>query len=39
MGVKGVCEPDDAPAIGERVSLSFAAGRVHLFDPTSERRL
>ena len=37
--VKGVCEPDDAPVIGETVPLGFAAGRVHLFDPKGEQRL
>jgi ABC-type sugar transport system ATPase subunit len=37
--VKGICEPDDAPAIGQRVGLGFVAARVHLFDPTTEQRL
>jgi ABC-type sugar transport system ATPase subunit len=37
--VKAVADPDQTPAIGERVRLGFAAGRVHLFDPTSEARL
>jgi ABC-type sugar transport system ATPase subunit len=37
--VKAVADPDHAPAIGERVTLGCAAGRVHLFDPTSEARL
>jgi ABC-type sugar transport system ATPase subunit len=37
--VKAVADPDRAPAIGERVTLGCAAGRVHLFDPTSEARL
>ena len=37
--VKAVADPDKAPAIGERVTLGCAAGRVHLFDPTSEARL
>ena len=33
LAVKGVCEPDDAPAPGSRVSLGASAIRVHLFDP------
>ncbi|MFO1037596.1 MAG: ATP-binding cassette domain-containing protein [Geminicoccaceae bacterium] len=37
--VKGVCEPDAAPAPGERVSLGFGTGRVHLFDQATEQRL
>jgi ABC-type sugar transport system ATPase subunit len=37
--VKAVADPDRAPAIGERVTLGCAAGRVHLFDPSSEARL
>jgi ABC-type sugar transport system ATPase subunit len=37
--VKAVADPDQAPAIGERVSLGCNAARVHLFDPTSEARL
>jgi multiple sugar transport system ATP-binding protein len=37
--VKAVADPDNAPAIGERVTLGCAAARVHLFDPTSEARL
>ena len=37
QSVKGICEPDQAPAIGERVGLSFAAARVHLFDPATEQ--
>jgi ABC-type sugar transport system ATPase subunit len=37
--VKGICEPDDAPAPGERVTLSCAASRVHLFDRSTEQRL
>ena len=37
--VKAVADPDRTPAIGERVTLGCAAGRVHLFDPTSEARL
>jgi ABC-type sugar transport system ATPase subunit len=37
--VKGICEPDDAPAPGERVTLSCAAARVHLFDHGSGQRL
>ena len=37
--VKGVCDPDQAPAVGERVSLGFQAGRVRLFDPKTENRL
>jgi multiple sugar transport system ATP-binding protein len=37
--VKGVCEPDHSPKPGERVSLGFMPGRVHLFEPTTGRRL
>ena len=37
--LKAVCDPDQAPAVGERVSLGFQAGRVRLFDPASETRL
>jgi ABC-type sugar transport system ATPase subunit len=37
--VKAVADSDRTPAIGEWVRLGFAAGRVHLFDPTSEARL
>jgi multiple sugar transport system ATP-binding protein len=37
--VKAVADPDMAPSIGERVTLGCSAGRVHLFDPTSEARL
>jgi ABC-type sugar transport system ATPase subunit len=37
--LKAVCEPDHAPAIGEKVSLGFSAGRVKLFDPETEARL
>jgi len=37
--VKATCDPDAAPAAGDRVMLGFSAGRVRLFDPTSEDRL
>ncbi len=37
--VKAVCEPDDAPQIGETVTLNFLAERARLFDPDSEQRL
>ena len=37
--VKATCDPDQAPAVGDRVSLGFSAGRVRLFDPTGEDRL
>jgi ABC-type sugar transport system ATPase subunit len=37
--VKAVCDPDQAPAVGDRVSLGFQAARVRLFDPTSEARI
>ncbi len=36
---KGVCDPDTAPELGARITLACAAGRVHLFDPATERRL
>ncbi len=37
--VKAICDPDQAPAVGERVTLGFQAGRVRLFDPVAETRL
>ena len=37
--LKATCDPDAAPAAGDRVMLGFSAGRVRLFDPTSEDRL
>ena len=37
--VKGVIDPDHAPAVGEQVTFGCPAGRVHLFDPVSEARL
>ena len=37
--LKALCDPDRAPAVGDRVVLDFAPGRVHLFDPQSEQRL
>ena len=37
--VNAICEPDQAPAVGDRVSLGFQAGRVRLFDPATEARL
>ena len=37
--VKAICDPDHAPAVGDRVSLGFQAGRVRLFDPATEARL
>ncbi|SEF09944.1 carbohydrate ABC transporter ATP-binding protein, CUT1 family [Rhizobiales bacterium GAS191] len=37
--VKGVCEPDSAPQPGQSIILSFTAGRTHLFDPATGRRL
>jgi ABC-type sugar transport system ATPase subunit len=37
--LKATCDPDQAPAAGDRVSLGFSAGRVRLFDPTGEDRL
>ncbi|MFO1068097.1 MAG: ABC transporter ATP-binding protein [Geminicoccaceae bacterium] len=39
IAIKGVCEPDEAPAPGSRVTLGAAAGRIHLFDPQSGARL
>jgi ABC-type sugar transport system ATPase subunit len=39
QAVKGVCEPDGAPAPGERITLSFPVSRVHVFDPNGGRRL
>ncbi len=37
--VKAACEPDDAPAVGERVTLGFANSRIRLFDRATEARL
>ncbi len=37
--VKATGDPDRAPAVGETVGLSFAAGRACLFDPENEARL
>jgi multiple sugar transport system ATP-binding protein len=37
--VKAVCDPDHAPAVGERVALGFQASRVRLFDSVAETRL
>jgi multiple sugar transport system ATP-binding protein len=37
--IKGVTEPDEAPAPGENVRLGFQSGRVHLFDPETGLRL
>ncbi|HEX2527918.1 MAG TPA: ABC transporter ATP-binding protein [Geminicoccus sp.] len=39
QSVKGLCEPDEAPALGQRVQFGAPAARVHLFDPASEQRL
>jgi ABC-type sugar transport system ATPase subunit len=37
--LKATCDPDAAPAAGDRVTLGFPSGRVRLFEPTSEDRL
>jgi ABC-type sugar transport system ATPase subunit len=37
--IKAVCDPDQAPGVGDRVSLGFQAARVRLFDPASEDRI
>jgi ABC-type sugar transport system ATPase subunit len=39
QAVKGICEPDSAPAPGQLITLSFAPGRAHLFDAETGRRL
>ena len=39
VAVKGVCDPDDAPAVGERVTLGCSPARVHLFDRATGKRL
>ena len=36
IAVKGVCDPDAAPAVGERVRLGCTTARVHLFDRATE---
>ena len=37
--IKAVCDPDQAPGVGDRVSLGFQAARVRLFDPATEARI
>ena len=37
--IKATADPDDAPAIGELVGLSFVPNRACLFDPETEARL
>ena len=37
--LKAVADPDQAPRIGDTVSVGFSASRVYVFDPGSERRL
>ena len=37
--LKAMCEPEAAPAPGERVRLGFNAARIHLFDSNDGRRL
>lgn len=37
--VKAACDPDEAPAVGENVTLGFAGSRVRLFDRATEARL
>ena len=39
IAVKGVCDPDAAPAVGERVRLGCSTARVHLFDRASSQRI
>jgi ABC-type sugar transport system ATPase subunit len=39
QSLKATCDPDAAPAVGDRLTLGFASGRVRLFDPESEDRL
>jgi multiple sugar transport system ATP-binding protein len=39
VAIKGMCDPDAAPAVGERVTLGCPSGRVHLFDRTTGQRL
>ncbi len=39
IAVKGVCDPDAAPAIGERVRLGCTTARVHLFDRATSQRI
>ncbi len=39
IALKAVVDPDAAPTIGEKISLSCTATRVHLFDRESEIRL
>ena len=39
IAVKGVCDPDAAPAVGERVRLGCTTARVHLFDRATGQRI
>jgi hypothetical protein len=39
VAVKGMCDPDAAPAVGARVTLGCPPARVHLFDRTTGQRL
>jgi ABC-type sugar transport system ATPase subunit len=39
VAVKGTCDPDAAPTVGDRVTLGCPTARVHLFDRTSGQRL
>ncbi|MGD9512138.1 MAG: ABC transporter ATP-binding protein [Geminicoccaceae bacterium] len=39
VAVKGTCDPDAAPAVGERVALGCSTARVHLFDRATGERL
>jgi ABC-type sugar transport system ATPase subunit len=37
--IKGTCDPDRAPAIGDVIGITFISDRVCLFDPQTEVRL
>ena len=39
VAIKGTCDPDEAPVVGERVTLGCSPARVHLFDRTTGERL
>ena len=39
IALKGICDPDEAPAVGDRVTLGCTTARVHLFDRATSRRL
>lgn len=39
FNLKAVADPDQAPRIGDTVTVGFSASRVYVFDPDTEQRL